>query len=46
VRPQDRWPKADTSEVIPGSPADFAKSVADETEKWAKVVREANIKPD
>jgi len=24
----------------------FAKFIADETEKWAKVIRTANIKPD
>jgi tripartite-type tricarboxylate transporter receptor subunit TctC len=29
-----------------GSPAEFAKFVADETEKWAKVIRAANIKPE
>ena len=29
-----------------GSPADFGKFIVDETEKWAKVVRTANIKPD
>jgi tripartite-type tricarboxylate transporter receptor subunit TctC len=29
-----------------GSPADFGKLIADETEKWAKVVRAANLKPD
>ena len=29
-----------------GSPADFGKLIADETEKWGKVVRAANIKPD
>jgi tripartite-type tricarboxylate transporter receptor subunit TctC len=28
------------------SPADFGKLIADDTEKWAKVVRAANIKPD
>jgi tripartite-type tricarboxylate transporter receptor subunit TctC len=28
------------------SPAEFAKLIADETEKWAKVIRAANIKPD
>ena len=27
-----------------GSPADFGKFIADETEKWAKVMRAANIK--
>jgi tripartite-type tricarboxylate transporter receptor subunit TctC len=31
--------------VLPGSPAEFAKLIADETEKWAKVIRAANIKP-
>ena len=29
-----------------GSPADFGKLIVDETEKWAKVIRAANIKPD
>jgi tripartite-type tricarboxylate transporter receptor subunit TctC len=32
--------------VLPGSPADFGKLIADETEKWGKVVRTANIKPE
>jgi tripartite-type tricarboxylate transporter receptor subunit TctC len=31
--------------VLGGSPADFGKLLADETEKWAKVIRTANIKP-
>jgi tripartite-type tricarboxylate transporter receptor subunit TctC len=30
--------------LIPGSPADFGKLIAEETEKWAKVIRTANIK--
>ena len=30
--------------VLPGSPADFAKLIVDETEKWGKVVRAAGIK--
>jgi len=30
----------------PGSPADFGKLIVDETEKWAKVIRAANIKPN
>jgi tripartite-type tricarboxylate transporter receptor subunit TctC len=30
--------------LIPGSPADFGKLIADETEKWGKVIRAANIK--
>ena len=32
--------------VMPGMPADFGKLIAAETEKWAKVVRAANIKPE
>jgi tripartite-type tricarboxylate transporter receptor subunit TctC len=32
--------------VIPGSPADFGTLVAEETEKWAKVVRFSGMKPD
>jgi tripartite-type tricarboxylate transporter receptor subunit TctC len=32
--------------VLPGSPADFGKLIAEETEKWAKVVKAANIKPE
>jgi tripartite-type tricarboxylate transporter receptor subunit TctC len=31
--------------VLAGSPADFGKLIADDTEKWAKVIRAANIKP-
>jgi tripartite-type tricarboxylate transporter receptor subunit TctC len=30
--------------VLSGSPADFGKLIADETEKWGKVIRAANIK--
>jgi tripartite-type tricarboxylate transporter receptor subunit TctC len=32
--------------VYPGSPADFGKLLTDETEKWAKVVEFARLKPD
>ena len=32
--------------VLPGSPADFGKHIAEETEKWAKVIRAANIKAE
>jgi tripartite-type tricarboxylate transporter receptor subunit TctC len=32
--------------VLVGSTADFGKLIADETEKWAKVVRYAGAKPD
>jgi tripartite-type tricarboxylate transporter receptor subunit TctC len=31
--------------ALPGSPSDFGKLIADETEKWGKVIRTANIKP-
>jgi tripartite-type tricarboxylate transporter receptor subunit TctC len=31
---------------LPGSPADFGKLIAEETEKWAKVIRAANIKAE
>jgi tripartite-type tricarboxylate transporter receptor subunit TctC len=32
--------------LLPGSPADFGKLVADETEKWGKVIRFAGIKAE
>jgi tripartite-type tricarboxylate transporter receptor subunit TctC len=32
--------------LLPGSPEDFGRLIADETEKWAKVVRFAGIKAD
>jgi tripartite-type tricarboxylate transporter receptor subunit TctC len=32
--------------VLPGSPADFGKLLADEKEKWGKVIRTANIKAE
>jgi tripartite-type tricarboxylate transporter receptor subunit TctC len=31
---------------MPMTPGDFGKFIADETDKWAKVIRSANIKPD
>ena len=31
--------------ALPGSPAEFGKLIADETEKWAKVIKSAGIKP-
>jgi tripartite-type tricarboxylate transporter receptor subunit TctC len=31
--------------MLPGTPTDFGKLVADETEKWAKVVKFAGLKP-
>ena len=32
--------------LLPGSAADFGKLLADETEKWAKVVKFSGAKPD
>jgi tripartite-type tricarboxylate transporter receptor subunit TctC len=32
--------------LLPGSPADFGKLVADETEKWGKVIHFAGIKAE
>jgi tripartite-type tricarboxylate transporter receptor subunit TctC len=32
--------------ALPGSPTDFGKLIADETEKWGKVIRAGNIKPE
>ncbi len=32
--------------ILAGSPADFGKLIADETEKWAKVIKFAGIKPE
>jgi tripartite-type tricarboxylate transporter receptor subunit TctC len=32
--------------LLPGSPTDFARLIAEETEKWAKVIKFANIKPE
>jgi tripartite-type tricarboxylate transporter receptor subunit TctC len=32
--------------TLPGTPADFKKLIAGETEKWARVIRAENIKPE
>ena len=32
--------------VLPGSPAEFGKLIADETGKWGKVIKFAGIKPE
>jgi len=32
--------------ALPGSPADFGKLIADETEKWGNVIRALNIKAE
>jgi tripartite-type tricarboxylate transporter receptor subunit TctC len=38
---------ADLGDVpLPITPADFGRLVADETEKWRKVIRGANIRAD
>jgi tripartite-type tricarboxylate transporter receptor subunit TctC len=31
---------------FPGTPADFGKVIAEDTEKWGKVIRTANVKPE
>jgi tripartite-type tricarboxylate transporter receptor subunit TctC len=33
-------------EPLPGTPADFSKLIAEETEKWAKVVAAAGLRPE
>jgi tripartite-type tricarboxylate transporter receptor subunit TctC len=43
--PQGRFAELGAS-LLPGSPADFGKLLADETEKWGKVVKFAGAKPD
>jgi len=46
----DRKIKAQLADLgntaIPGSPADFGNFITTETEKWGRVIRAANIKPD
>jgi len=32
--------------VLPSSSADYAKLIADDTEKWGKVVKLAGARPD
>jgi len=32
--------------ALPGSPTEFGKLIADETEKWAKVIKFTGIKPE
>ena len=34
------------SSVVPASPTEFGKFIANETEKWANVIRSAGIKPE
>jgi tripartite-type tricarboxylate transporter receptor subunit TctC len=44
--PKTKARLADLGPVISGSPDNFGKLIIDETEKWAKVIRAANIKPE
>lgn len=32
--------------AVPGSAADFGNLIADETERWGKVIKFADIKPE
>jgi tripartite-type tricarboxylate transporter receptor subunit TctC len=34
------------AEVLTGSPADFGKLIADDIERWSKVIRAAHIKAE
>ena len=34
------------SDPLPGSSADFSRLLAQETDKWGKVIRAANVKPE
>jgi len=46
----DPWMQARLADlggtVLPGTPADFAKLIAEETQKWAKVVKFSGAKPE
>ena len=47
VDPNMRAKFAETGgEPLPGSPSDFGKLIAEETEKWAKVVKFTGLKPE
>jgi tripartite-type tricarboxylate transporter receptor subunit TctC len=47
VRPDVKAQLADLgASLLPGSPDDFARLIADETAKWGKVIRFAGIKPE
>jgi tripartite-type tricarboxylate transporter receptor subunit TctC len=45
--PQMKQRLADTGGMpLPGSPAQFARTMAEETEKWAKVIKSSRAKPN
>jgi tripartite-type tricarboxylate transporter receptor subunit TctC len=44
--PKTKARLGDLGTVLSGSPSDFGKLIADETEKWGKVIRAANIRPE
>jgi tripartite-type tricarboxylate transporter receptor subunit TctC len=47
AEPQVKTQLADLgASLLPGAPADFGELVADETQKWGKVIRFAGIKPE
>jgi tripartite-type tricarboxylate transporter receptor subunit TctC len=47
AEPKMKSPLADLGDtVLPGSPADFGKLIAEEIKKWAKVILAADIKAD
>jgi tripartite-type tricarboxylate transporter receptor subunit TctC len=46
AEPETRARIADIGTTVALSPADYGRLIADETEKWAKVIRAANIKPE
>jgi hypothetical protein len=46
VRQNQRINAALGASLLPGSATDFGKLLADETEKWGKVVKFAGAKPD
>jgi hypothetical protein len=33
-------------EPLPGTPSEFGRLIAEETEKWSKLVRAAGIRPE
>jgi tripartite-type tricarboxylate transporter receptor subunit TctC len=44
TRSKQQLTEMDSTAII-GSPSDFGKLIADETEKWGSVIRSASIKP-